>query len=379
MNAPQVALPDGRLADPMLRALELAYQAGRVSPNPAVGAVVVRDGRVVGEGYTQPPGGAHAEVEALREAGAAGHGAQLYVTLEPCSFYGRTPPCTDAVLAAGIASVSCAMEDPDPHVRGAGVARLRAAGVTVELGSHEAEARDFLADYVKQRLTGLPLVIAKFAASLDGKIATRTGDSRWVSGPQSRAWAHNQRARLDAILVGVNTVLVDNPLLTARPGGEEGSAHQPLRVVVDSRGRTPSSANVLTGPARTLVATTGHSSPDWRTEMECRGAEVALLPEADGLVSLPALLELLGRRACLNALVEGGGILLGSFFDAGLVDNVQAILAPMIIGGARAPIPVAGLGAERMAGVTRLERVVVRRLGDDMLVEGIVPQPWRGT
>lgn len=362
------------VADPMRRALELARQAGRVSPNPAVGAVVVRDGRVVGEGYTRPPGGPHAEVVALRQAAEAARGARLYVTLEPCNHFGRTPPCTDAILDDGIAFVSCAMEDPDPNVRGTGIARLRDSGLSVEVGSHGQEASNFLEDYVKHRLTGLPLVIAKFAASLDGKIATRTGDSRWISGPESRAWTHEQRAHLDAILVGVNTILVDNPLLTARPGGVEGDAHQPLRVVVDSHGRTPVTADILTGPAHTLIATTLLSSEDWSAELESHGAEVAVLPLADDHVDLRALLTLLGQRGCLNTLVEGGGILLGSFFDAGLVDRVEVILAPMIIGGAQAPAPVGGLGAERMAEAIHLERLTVRRLGEDILIEGLVPR-----
>lgn len=374
MNQTTTGQLGSNVADPMHRALELARQAGRVSPNPAVGAVVVRDGHVAGEGYTQPPGGPHAEVVALRQADAAARGAQLYVTLEPCNHYGRTPPCTDAILDAGIAFVACAMEDPDPNVRGAGITRLRDSGVRVEVGSHEQEARDFLEDYVKHRLTGLPLVIAKFAATLDGKIATRSGDSRWISGPESRAWTHAQRARLDAIMVGVNTILVDNPQLTARPGGSEGDVHQPLRVVVDSHGRTPNTANVLTGPAHTLIATTLLSSEDWRAEMESHDAEVAVLPLVNDHVDLRALLTLLGQRGCLNALVEGGGILLGSCFDAGLVDRVEVILAPMIIGGAQAPVPVGGLGAERIAEAIHLERLTVRRLGEDILVEGLVPR-----
>ena len=366
----------------MQRALELAHTIrGRVSPNPAVGAVLVRDGRIVGEGCTQPPGGPHAEIVALRAAGEAARGARLSVTLEPCNHYGRTPPCTDAILAAGVASVDCAMEDPDPQVRGAGIARLRAEGVTVEVGSHEQEANDLLEDYVKHRLTGLPFVTVKFAASLDGKIATRSGDSRWISGPEVRAWAHEQRTRLDAIAVGANTIVVDDPMLTARPNGDEQTAQQPLRVVVDSSGRTPLTAQVLQGPARTLIATTDHSSRSWRAELERLGAEIAILPalvrqahhERDR-VDLLALLQLLGERGCLNLLVEGGGILLGSFFDAGLVDRVQAILAPMIVGGAAAPTAVAGLGVERMADAIHLERVSVRGFGADMLVEGYVPK-----
>lgn len=360
---------------PMQRALQLAAAArGRVSPNPAVGAVVVQGGRVVGEGQTQPPPGEHAEIVALQQAGAAARGATMWVTLEPCSHFGRTPPCVDAILAAGVARVVCSIEDPDPHVNGAGIARLRAAGVQVDVGCEAERTREHLADYIMHRRSGRPLVTAKFAASLDGKIAARSGDSRWVSGPETLIWAHEERTRLDAIAVGVNTVLVDDPQLTARPNGSESGARQPLRVVVDSRGRTPSAARVLQGPARTLIATTTRAADGWRAEMQRRGAEVALLPEQDGHVELRALVTLLGQRDCLNLLVEGGGVLLGSFFDAGLIDRVQAIIAPMIIGGRDAPTAVEGCGAERMADALRLERLRVSRLGRDVLIEGVVPR-----
>ncbi|MGI8552482.1 MAG: bifunctional diaminohydroxyphosphoribosylaminopyrimidine deaminase/5-amino-6-(5-phosphoribosylamino)uracil reductase RibD [Dehalococcoidia bacterium] len=360
--------------DPMQRALDLAQAIpGRVSPNPAVGAVVVRDCTIVGEGWTQPPGGQHAEVVALQAAGEAARGAQLYVTLEPCAHQGRTPPCTEAILAAGLSSVVCAMEDPDPRVNGMGLGRLRSAGVEVLSGSHEAEARDLLADYVKHRLTGLPLVTAKFVCSLDGKIAAHSGDSRWVSGPETLAWAHQERTHLDSIAVGSNTIVVDDPQLTARPGGVEEGAHQPLRVVIDTRGRVPASARVLRGPARTMIATTRCSSEAWCAEMKRQGAEVVIFPESDGHVALRPLLELLAQRGCLNLLVEGGGILLGSFFDAGLIDRVRAIIAPLIIGGATAPTAVAGRGVERMADAWRLGEVKVRMLGNDVLVQGLVP------
>jgi diaminohydroxyphosphoribosylaminopyrimidine deaminase/5-amino-6-(5-phosphoribosylamino)uracil reductase len=365
----------GHAADMMTYALALAANArGRVSPNPAVGAVVVRDFQVVGQGCTQPPGREHAEIVALRQAGDRARLAGMFVTLEPCSYHGRTPACCEAIAAAGVAWVVCAMEDPNPRVSGAGIAYLRAQGVRVEVGSHEQEARALLADYIHHTRTGLPLVTAKFAASLDGKIGTRSGDSRWISGPETLVWAHEERTRIDAIAVGINTVLVDDPQLTARPDGEEGDARQPLRVVIDSGGRTPTAAHVLQGPARTLIATTARSSGAWRAAMAAEGAEVILLSDCDGHVDLRELVALLGRRDCLNLLVEGGGIILGSFFDQGLIDRVQAILAPMIIGGETAPTAVGGLGAERMANVVRLEDVIVTRLGADILVEGSVPR-----
>jgi diaminohydroxyphosphoribosylaminopyrimidine deaminase/5-amino-6-(5-phosphoribosylamino)uracil reductase len=368
------------LVDPMQRALNLARQAlGTVSPNPAVGAVLLKDGRVVGEGSTQPPGGPHAEVVALRQAGEAARGAVLYVTLEPCCHHGRTPPCTQAVLAAGVREVHLSHLDPDPHVSGRGKAELESAGVTVYVGEGEEEARRINEAYVKHRTTGLPFVMAKFAASLDGKIAATSGDSRWVSGAESRRWAHRQRTTVDAIMVGVRTVLVDDPQLTARPEPGEGARlpdgqpRQPLRIVADSRGRTPASAHVLQGPARTLVATTDASSEAWRRQMREAGAEVLVLPAADGRVDLGELLRALGSRDILTLLVEGGGELLGGFFDRGLVDKVQAIIAPIIIGGGeKAAAAVAGRGARRMADALRLRDVTVERLGEDVLVTGYV-------
>jgi diaminohydroxyphosphoribosylaminopyrimidine deaminase/5-amino-6-(5-phosphoribosylamino)uracil reductase len=356
--------------DYMQRALALARQAlGRVSPNPAVGAVLVRDGRVVGEGFTQPPGGSHAEVVALGQAGEVARGSTLYVTLEPCCHQGRTPPCTKAIIAAGVIEVRMAILDPDPNVSGRGRDELAAAGIAVHLGEGEQEAWRLNEAYIKHRTTGLPFVIAKFAASLDGRIAAASGDSRWISGPQSRQWAHEQRATVDAIMVGVNTILVDDPRLTARPGGQE-SERKPLRVVADSAGRTPATARVLQGQGRALIATSDRSEPLWRQVMEAAGAEVLVLPRDGDSLDLAALLKALAERGVLSLLVEGGGILLGSFFDQGLVDKVQAIIAPLIIGAAEAPAAVAGRGAHRLAEAWRLREVAVERLGDDILITG---------
>ena len=356
--------------DYMQRALALAGQAlGRVSPNPAVGAVLVRDGQVVGEGFTRPPGGPHAEVVALDQAGEAARGSTLHVNLEPCCHQGRTPPCTKAIIAAGVAEVHMAILDPDPNVSGRGRKELEAAGIAVQVGECEQEARRLNEAYIKHRTTGLPFVIAKFAASLDGRIAAASGDSRWISGPQSRQWAHEQRATMDAIMVGVNTILVDDPQLTARPGGQE-SERQPLRVVADSHGRTPASARVLQGPGHALIATSDRSEPSWRQAMKAAAAEVLVLPRDGDSLDLGALLKALAERGVLSLLVEGGGILLGSLFDQGLVDKVQAIIAPLIIGAAEAPTAVAGRGAHRLADAWRLREVTVERLGDDILIIG---------
>jgi diaminohydroxyphosphoribosylaminopyrimidine deaminase/5-amino-6-(5-phosphoribosylamino)uracil reductase len=356
---------------PMRRALELARQAfGTTSPNPSVGCVIVRDGVIVGDGNTQPPGGPHAEVVALRAAGDAARGATAYVTLEPCSHHGRTPPCTDALIAAGVSKVVYAIEDPDTKVSGTGHAALKAAGIEVEAGDGAEASARVLEAYIKHRSTGLPFVVVKYAATLDGRIAASSGDSRWVSGPRTLAWAHATRPKLDAILVGSSTVVIDDPQLTARPDGVE-SERQPLRVVLDSTGRIPTTAKVLGGTSKTLVVTTGRSSADWRSAIEGTGAEVLVLKaDDDGHVPLRAMLEELGRRGVLLLLVEGGGVIIGSFFDQRLVDKVTAVIAPMIVGAADAPAAVAGKGAAYMRDAVRLRDVEVERLGEDILVTG---------
>ena len=365
------------MTTPMQRALDLAREASSASPNPTVGAVVVTGDAIVGEGVSEPQlGGAHAEVVALREAGDRARGATLYVTLEPCAHQGRTPPCTDAIIAAEIAEVRYAVADPDPQVNGGGHRALEAAGIRVVAGESEDEARRVHEAHIKHRTTGLPFVIAKFAASLDGRIAAASGDSRWVSGPETRAWSHQLRTRIDAILVGSETVIIDDPLLTARPG-DQLTERQPLCVVVDTRGRIPPMARVFTalsasggGPAKTFVATVEDAPPAWRASIEAQGAEVVVLPCRDGHVNLEALLRELGRRDIISLLVEGGGVILGGFFDRGLVDKVYAVIAPIIIGAADAPSPVAGQGAERMADALRLRDITVDRLGEDILVTG---------
>ena len=358
----------------MRRALALAEGVlGTTSPNPNVGCVIVRNGAVVGEGATQPPGGPHAEAVALRRAGEAARGAMVYVTLEPCPHAGRTPPCAQALIDAGVAAVRVAMVDPDEHARGAGIEALRAAGIDVAVGDGEAEARKLLEAYVKHHTTGFPFVIAKFAATLDGKIAAASGDSRWVAGEAARAWAHEQRTRVDAIMCGVNNALLDDPQLTARPGGVVAE-RQPLRIVADSRGRTPPEAKVLGPGGRTLIATTDASNERWRADVTATSAEVCVLPaDGDGRVDLPTLMRLLAGRGVLSLLCEGGGVLHAGMFAAGLVDKVQAVIAPKIVGGAAYPA-VAGAGAARMSEALALRDVDVQRLGDDVLVTGYVPR-----
>ncbi len=357
----------------MRRALQLARRAlGHVSPNPAVGAVLVKNARIIGEGYTAPPPGPHAEAAALRMAGAAAAGAELYVTLEPCPHYGRTPPCVEAIVQAGVHSVHVAMLDPDKRVQGSGVAALRAAGVPTDVGDGQPEAIRLLEAYAKHRATGRPFVIAKFAASLDGRIAAASGDSRWISSPQSRAWAHRLRAQMDVIAAGSGTVIIDDPLLTARPGGRR-ARQQPLRVVLDTRGRIPVTARVLNNDAPTLVVTGPAPGEAWRRAIEATGAEVLALPQHGEHLDAAALLQTLGDRGILSLLLEGGGALLGGFFDRQLVDKAYAIIAPMIIGAADAATPVSGTGARTMAEALRLNGVSLRRLGPDILVTGYPP------
>ena len=345
---------------------------GTTSPNPAVGAVLVRDGRIVGRGHTQPPGGPHAEVMALREAGDAARGATMYVTLEPHNHQGRTPPCTEAIIEAGVAAMHYAIDDPNPLVAGGGAKRLREAGIEVTAGDGAAESARLLEGYLHHRATGRPLVIVKYASSLDGRIASASGDARWVSGPEARAWVHRLRTKVDAIMVGSPTALADDPELTARPEGVEGP-HQPLRIVVDSQGRLPVTARVL-GPG-SLIATTEKASNDWRAAIAATGAEVLVLPVDGRYVSLTALLQVLGERGILSVMVEGGGVLLGALFDQRMVQRLYAVIAPVIIGAAEAPSAVSGAGARVMADAPRLRDLSVERLGEDTLISGVPVWP----
>lgn len=359
----------------MSLALTEAERAGVVSPNPAVGCVIVADGSVVGRGHTRKPGGPHAEVVALRDAGERARGATVYVTLEPCSHWGRTPPCADALVDAEVAVVHCALPDPDPRVRGRGISRLRRAGITVNLGEGAEAATAHLAAFLTHRLAGRPLVTAKFAASLDGRIATRTGDSQWISSPETRNWTLQQRGGYDAILVGVGTVLADDPQLTARDANGSLTERQPVRIVLDSHGRTPVTARLFGPGGIALVATTAASPHAWREAVEAAGGEVLCLPALDGRVDIPALLAELGRRDILTLLVEGGATVHGEFFDRGVVDRVQAILAPLVIGGRDAPGAVGGAGPEHLSQAWPMSQVHVEQVGGDLIVSGSLRPP----
>jgi diaminohydroxyphosphoribosylaminopyrimidine deaminase/5-amino-6-(5-phosphoribosylamino)uracil reductase len=349
----------------MQRALELAERGrGSVEPNPLVGAVVVRDGRLVGEGWHQRFGQAHAEVNALAAAGEAARGATLYVTLEPCCHHGKTPPCTDAILRAGIGRVVAALSDPFPQVAGQGAERLRAAGVAVEVGPGEAEARRLNAPYLKLLAKGRPYVHAKWAMTLDGKIATRGGDSKWISSEASRRRAHELRGRMDAIVAGIGTVLADDPLLTARPPGPRTA----LRVVLDSTGRLPATSRLArTAPETPTLIVTALDLPARRAaELRALGCEVLSLPPPGARPGLGGLLDELGRRRLTNVLVEGGSEVLGSFLDAREIDEVHVFLAPRLAGGAGAKTPIGGRGVERIAEAVALGEWCVEPIEGDI-------------
>ncbi|MBI4328728.1 MAG: bifunctional diaminohydroxyphosphoribosylaminopyrimidine deaminase/5-amino-6-(5-phosphoribosylamino)uracil reductase RibD [Chloroflexi bacterium] len=362
--------------DHIQRALALAERAlGSVSPNPAVGAVLVRGGEVVGEGFTQPPGGPHAEIVALRQAGEKARGSTLYVTLEPCCHFGRTPPCTAAIIEAGVAEVRFSLLDLNPKVSGRGKGELEAAGVRTVVGEGAERAAEINEAYLKHVQTGLPFVAAKYAMSLDGKIATRTGDSRWITGEEARRWAHHLRSQADAIMVGVGTVLSDDPRLTARDAWETPAApRQPLRVVVDSQGRTSPKAAIFHQPGRSLVAVASDAARKPFQQIG-EGVDAVAFPGEDGHVDILSLLRYLGSREVTSVLVEGGGTLLGSLMDAALIDKVYAFVAPVLVGGREASSPFEGAGVARMAEALRLQRVRVETLGPDILVSGYVHLP----
>lgn len=354
----------------MARAVELARRGlGRTSPNPPVGAVVVRDGRIVGEGWHRRAGGPHAEVVALRHAGAAARGATLYVTLEPCSHFGRTPPCATAVIAARLRRVVVAVGDPNPRVRGRGLRALRAAGVRVDVGVLATEAGAVSAWFRHAVVRRRPYVILKLAASLDGRIATATGDARWVSGAPARRWVHELRNRVDAVMVGAGTVLADDPALTCRLRG----GRDPLRVIVDGRLRVSADARVFRqrSTAPTVVATTEAASSARRRAIARTGAEILVLPGRAGRLRIPALLAALAARGVVSVLLEGGGDVAASALRDRAVDRILVVSAPLLIGGDGRPM-LGGLGVRRLARAPRLRDVRITRLGDDVLWDAAV-------
>lgn len=353
------------------RALALAELGrGLVSPNPMVGAVLVREGRIVGEGHHEGAGLPHAEVLAIREAGPEARGATLYVNLEPCDHQGRTDPCTEAIIEAGVARVVAAMRDPNPIVDGRGFARLRAAGIEVREGVLREEAERLNEAFAKHVRTGLPFVTWKMAASLDGKVASRDGTSRWITGAEARADVHRLRAASDAIVVGAGTALADDPSLTVRMPGYRGAP--PLRVLVDGRGRVPPSGDLFSGEAPTLVATTALAPEERRSAWAAAGAEVLVYEAEAGRVPVARLLEDLGKRDVQSVLLEGGPTLAWSAVQEGVVDRVIVYLAPKLIGGTEAPTVLGGRGFAPIRNALRLRVRAFDRVGEDLKVEALV-------
>lgn len=358
----------------MQRAIELARRAeGYTSPNPMVGCVLVKDGRIVGEGFHAKAGTPHAEAVALRAAGAEAKGATAYVTLEPCNHYGRNPPCAEALIKAQVAEVYYAVADPNPLAKG-GAQTLADAGITVHQGLCEKEARHLIRYWLHGLKTGRPYVTAKFAASLDGKTATNTGESKWITSEEARLRGHDLRQSSDAIIVGVETIIADDPSLTARPARKAGrrDASHPLRVILDSTGRTPVDAKILraTTQGNTLIATTKKMPGMKKSAYEKRNADVLVLPEdTNGQPHIAALLPALYKKDILSVMVEGGSTTLGSFFDAGLVDEVWAFLAPCLIGGTGRSA-IGGNGITALADRHQLHNMDVTQCGPDMLLRG---------
>jgi diaminohydroxyphosphoribosylaminopyrimidine deaminase/5-amino-6-(5-phosphoribosylamino)uracil reductase len=337
-----------------------------------VGAVLVRDGKVVGEGYHRRVGGAHAEIAALNNAGPLARGATMYVTLEPCSHDGRTGPCTEALLAAGVTRVVAAMRDPDPRVSGSGLRWLKAHGIRAELGDGARSAEGLNRRWLLSRRAGRPFVALKYAASLDGKIAARGGDSRWVTGPAARRQSHLLRSAYDAIAVGANTIIADDPELTARSKTDKRLSRQPVRVVVDGRLRVSPGARVFDPqlPGRSLVATTGAAARRHGKSLRASGVDVRSFAGVRQIEILP-LLEALAAEGVTSILVEGGGELGWSFVASGTVDHVYAFVAPRLVGGASATTPVDGEGFPDLAGALQLRFVNSRMFGDDILLEAV--------
>jgi len=359
--------------DYMEQALSLAKLAlGQVSPNPAVGAAVVKDNVVVGQGYTQVPGYNHAEIIALEQAGEAAKGSRMYVTLEPCCHYGQTPPCSQAIITAGIDEVHMAMLDPNPLVSGRGKEELGEAGIKTFVGEHMKEAEGINEAYIRFITTGLPFITAKMAMSLDGKIATRSGDSRWISSLEARQYVHSLRSKSDAIMVGANTIIIDNPQLTARCCGGRGGAvkKQPLRVIVDGKGRTPLTARVFTEPGETLLVLGRKVSKEEKEAYKKAGVGLLELPSEESYIDLRKLLKALGERQITSVLIEGGSGLLGSLFDQGLVDKVIVFIAPIIIGGEAAKTAVGGRGVAKLVDSMKIENTTEELFGQDIMVTG---------
>jgi len=363
-------------ADPtkyMERALELAMMGrGFTSPNPMVGAVLVKDERIIAEGYHQRFGEAHAEIVALERAGEKARASTMYVTLEPCCHHGKTPPCTRAIMKAGIAKVIMAMEDPNQLVSGKGRAELEEAGIQIESGLLREQASRLNEAFIKFTMTGLPFFTAKVAMTLDGKIATWNRDSQWITGEGARNYVHWLRAGTDAIMVGSRTVQTDNPMLTTRT--VDGNGRDAARVIVDGDARLSPTHRVfcLQSTAPTIVVVKKTAPAEKKSALLAAGAELMEISPKNDKVDLVEMARELGKRNIASVMVEGGGNLLGAAFEAGIIDKVLFFIAPKIFGGKDAPTPVEGLGAKKVSDAVQLSDISTRRFGNDILIEGYV-------
>lgn len=360
----------------MILALRLAAKGrGTASPNPMVGALVVRQGKIIGQGVHLRPGTPHAEIHALRQVGARARGSTLYVTLEPCCHLKkRTPPCVPEILRSGVRRVVIAMQDPNPSVKGKGIAALRRVGRLVTVGVAHSEAEELNKAYCHWMKTGRPYVTLKAGMTLDGKLATAAGESRWITGEPSRREVHQLRRRVDAVLVGIGTVLTDDPSLTARAGPrlETLAPRQPVRIVVDSRLRTPFKAQILAqqDKAKTMIATTAAAPAARRSVLQKKSIEILTLPALQGRVSWSALLKRLGQRGIMSLLVEGGSEVNAAMLKAKVVDHIRLYMAPLLLGGLNAKGVIGGESPARLAGAIKLRHVVTRSVGNDLVIEG---------
>lgn len=352
----------------MKKAIKLAKKGfGFVNPNPLVGALVVKDGKIIGKGYHGFFGGPHAEINAFNKAIAPLQGATLYVTMEPCNHHGKTPPCTDRIIAEKITRVVIGITDPNKLVNGKGISRLQQAGIEVSVGVLEKEVEKLNEVYIKFIKTGKPFVAIKTAMTLDGKIATFTGDSKWISNELSREFVHELRHRYGAILVGVNTVIKDNPFLTNRSSFKKKK--HPLRVVIDSRGRTPLNSNILNKEAETIIAVTNQATEHFCKAIQEKGVEIIKCPEKDNKVDLGYVIEKLADKGIDSILIEGGSTLNFTAIRGGIVDKVYSFISPKMVGGSQAVTPVGGNGLEKMIDAITLNIDKIKRFDDDLLIE----------
>jgi diaminohydroxyphosphoribosylaminopyrimidine deaminase / 5-amino-6-(5-phosphoribosylamino)uracil reductase len=352
----------------MLRALELARK-GKTSPNPMVGAVLVKNNRIIAEGFHSRAGGPHAEVVALRKAGGKARGADLYVNLEPCCYVGRTPPCTDAIIQSGVTRVFAGMKDPNKLVKGKGIRILKSAGIKVSAGMMKKDCEKLNEVFVKVMKTGMPFVTLKTAMSLDGKIATREGDSRWISGIKSRNFVHELRNQNDAILVGTNTILKDNPQLTCRLNKKLG--RHPARIILDRKNRIPLTAKVFANSkAHRVVYVSGSNLSTKREQLlKTKNIEVLKVKILKSGFDLKQLMKLLAQKELNSILIEGGGEINSSALKTGIVDRVFVFISPIFVGGQQAPSPIGGDGVAKITKAMRLDNMKVILIGDDLMVE----------